>query len=76
MTTMSKLPTEGRPPKMDPDLATALEELLAPHSGKALERAQAAVLKLRKSGAMGTFSEIVEAHRAAIEAAAAEKPSR
>lgn len=59
--------------RMDPDLTAAIEELLAPHSGKALEAAQGAVVKVRRSGITGSFGELVAAYDDAITAAVGEK---
>lgn len=69
MTTATKLPTDSRPLVRDPDLAAALEEILAPYTGKALERAQQAVRKVRSSAVQGPFSDVVAAYRAAIDQA-------
>lgn len=66
----SKLPQEAKPLKFDPDLAAAIGALLEPLSGKALDRAQKAVVTVRKSGICGTFHEIVAAYQAAIAKAA------
>ena len=74
MTTgISKLPREGRTIRMDPDLAQALEDILEPHTGKTLERAQAAIVRVRASGFQGSFGEILEAYRVAIEEAVSRK---
>ncbi len=67
----TKLPTELQAVDFDPELSRALEGLLEPYSGKALERAQAAVLKVRASDRVGSFGEIVETYQRAIEAATA-----
>lgn len=66
----TKLPTDNRPLVRDPDLAAALERELAPYSGKALERAQTAIRKVRNSGTQGPFSVVLDAYRAAIKNAA------
>lgn len=70
-TASTKLPQDGRIMKIDPDLATAIELLLAPHSGKLLEKAQAAVLKVNRSLIQGSFGELVDAYAAAIAKATA-----
>lgn len=69
--TATKLPTDSRPLVRDPDLAAALEEILVPYNGKALERAQQAIRKVRSSGVQGPFSVVVAAYRTAIEQAVA-----
>jgi len=72
MNTMtSKLPTEGRPLKMDPDLAAFLEAELAPYSGKALERAQQAIVRVRQKGVSGTWDELTTVYRDMIAVAVA-----
>lgn len=73
MTATSKLPRDTRTVRFDPDLAAALEGLLAPHSGKALERAQGAILQVRRSGFTGGFGDMVDKYREAIAAAVASK---
>jgi hypothetical protein len=62
----SKLPTADTPLIQDPDLARAIEKLLAPHSGKPLEKAQAAVRRVHASGVQGPFQTVVAAYQAAI----------
>jgi hypothetical protein len=71
--TATKLPTDSRPLVRDPDLATALEAILEPYTGKALERAQMAIRRVRAGGVQGSFTQIVAAYRAAIDEAAAAK---
>ena len=74
MTTMtSKLPTNSRPLINDPDLAAALEALLEPYSGKALERAQVAVRKVATSSVQGPFAVIVDAYAEAVRTAVGDK---
>lgn len=68
-TPTSKLPQSTRPLKMDKDLAAALEGFLRPHTGKALERAQAAILQVRASGIALPFDQLVERYEQAIAAA-------
>jgi hypothetical protein len=72
-TLMSKLPTVTRPIKLDADMAKALERMLEPYSGKALERAQVAVRKVYGSGLTGTFEAMLAHYRAAISAAVKDK---
>jgi hypothetical protein len=63
----SKLPTNETPLIRDPDLARAIDDLLQPYSGKALERAQAAVRRVAtNNGVMGVFKDLVEIYRTAI----------
>jgi hypothetical protein len=68
-TATSKLPTNSRPIINDPDLANAVEALLGPYSGKALERAQVAVRKVAASGVQGPWSMIVSAYETEIKRA-------
>lgn len=70
-TTASKIPTESRPLKMDPDLAAFLEVELAPYSGKALERAQQAIVRVRQKGVSGTWSELTTVYHETIAIAVA-----
>ena len=70
---MSKLPMENRPIRMVPELATAVENLLAPLSGKKLEAAQKAVLKLYRAGGFLPFGDLVESYRQAIDDATRER---
>lgn len=72
-TATSKLPMNDRPIIIDPDLAAAVEELLRPYTGKMLERAQAAVRRVANGAAQGTFSDLVDAYRAAIKGAVGDK---
>jgi hypothetical protein len=69
-TATSKLPSDQRATRFDPDLAAALEEELQPLSGKALTRAQQAVLAVRASGFQGTFGALLAEYREAIRKAA------
>ena len=66
MTTTTKLPQETRRIRMDPSLAEVIEGLLKPYSGRALERAQLAVLAVRKAGVPGVFQDLLERYEAAI----------
>lgn len=69
MTTMtSKLPTSDRPLIADRDLAAAVDRLLSPLSGKALERAQAAVRRVAASAVQGPFATVLRAYESAIRA--------
>lgn len=65
-TETTKIPTDVKPLVRDPDLAAAIEKELKPLSGEKLQLAQDAVRKLRESGLMGTFSQVVDAYKAAI----------
>lgn len=73
--TLTKLPTSTRPLIVDTDLAAAVEGLLAPYSGKALERAQAAVRRVNASSTQGPFSAMVAAYKTAITAAVGKEGS-
>jgi hypothetical protein len=72
-TAISKLPMNERPIITDPDLAAAVEEMLAPYTGRALERAQAAVRRVAMGATQGTFGDLVEAYRKAIKSAVNDK---
>lgn len=65
----AKIPPRGGPLRMMPEIASALEDLLAPFDGAELERKQAAVLAVFRSGVSGSFAEIVATYKAAIEVA-------
>lgn len=71
-TMTSKLPTSSRPLIHDRDLAAAVEKMLAPLSGKALERAQDAVRKVAGSAVQGPFGTVLAAYQKAISAASKE----
>lgn len=73
--TMTKLPTVERPLILDNDLATAVERMLAPYSGKALERAQSAVRKVHGSAVQGPFAAVVTAYEVAIKQAVGKEAS-
>lgn len=73
--TLSKLPTNTRPLIQDADMAAAVERLLAPYGGKALERAQSAVRKVHGSDVQGPFSAVVTAYETAIRAAVGKEAS-
>lgn len=68
-TATSKLPRDTRAVRFDPNLAEALEEMLKPFSGKALEKAQGAVLTVRRSGFTGSFEQLLTKYEHAITAA-------
>lgn len=63
---MSKLPMESRPLRLAPEVARVVEKQLAPLTGKALERAQAAILKVYTSGQQMTSEQWVVAYETAI----------
>lgn len=65
----SKLPSDARPLKLDPDLAAFLEAQLAPLAGKDLAKAQQAIVKVRKAGATGTWDALTQRYATAIEEA-------
>lgn len=67
--TTTKLPSEPRPIRMDPELAEAVDEIIKPLKGKDLEAAQAAVMDVYRSNASGKFAELLENYREAIEEA-------
>lgn len=67
-TSTSKLPTSDRPLIADHDLAAAVDRLLAPLSGKSLERAQAAVRRIAASAVQGPFSAVLKTYETAIRA--------
>jgi hypothetical protein len=73
--TLSKLPTSTRPLINDTDLADAVERMLAPYTGKALERAQAAVRRVHGSAVQGPFSTVLAAYQAAVAAAVGKEAS-
>ena len=62
----SKLPTERRPIRMDPELTEAVEELLEPYDGDELELAQSAVMRVYHSASGGSYAELVGVYRDAI----------
>jgi hypothetical protein len=66
---MSKLPMESRPLRLSPEVALVVETALAPLSGKNLEKAQAAVLKVYQSGQQMTSEQWAVAYEDAIIAA-------
>ena len=65
-TATTKIPADSRSIRLDPDLAAALEKELASMSGAKLEKAQAAVLKVRRSGVTGSFARLLDVYRGAI----------
>ncbi len=64
--TTTAIPQETRPIRMDPNLAEAVEKLLEPYSGHELDLAQAAVVEVYHSSAVGVFSKLVKRYKAAI----------
>lgn len=72
MTTASHLPVDERPLIQDPDLAHAIEMEMKGLSGKQLEKAHAAIRKVRNSGVSGQFGQLVSAYTEAIRAAIAD----
>jgi hypothetical protein len=73
--TVSKLPTSTRPLINDTDMAAAIEKMLAPYSGKTLERAQAAVRKTHSSSVLGPYPTVLAAYQSAITAAVGKEAS-
>lgn len=67
--TTTKMPMIEVPLVKDPYLASALETMLAPYSGKQLEKAQAACRKVFASRIEGSFDFIVAAYQTAIDEA-------
>jgi hypothetical protein len=63
---MSKLPMESRPLRLAPEVARVVERALAPLSGKKLEAAQAAILKVYQSGQQMTCEQWSAAYEQAI----------
>lgn len=63
---MSKLPTESRPIRMDPDLASAIEHMIAPYTDKRLSSVQAAVYEVYRSPGSLPFSGWLEQYAKAI----------
>ena len=70
---MSKLPMESRPLRMAPEIQKVVEAKLAPLTGKALERAQDAVVKVYQSGQQMANTQWVEKYDQAIKSAVQEK---
>jgi len=65
-TIKSKLPADSRPLPLDPDLAAYLEQRLAPYTGKKLEAAQAAIIRVRHSGVVGSWEQLTTSYGDAI----------
>lgn len=63
---MSKMPMESRPLRLAPEVQRAVEKALAPLTGKNLEKAQAAVLRLYQSGQQMTIEQWVVAYEEAV----------
>jgi len=71
----SKLPIDGSPIRLDPDLAKEVEKMLQPYTGVALERAQKAFLERHKqllsAYFMGNWADLVAQYQEAIDKAVA-----
>lgn len=67
--TTAALPTENRPIRLDPELSEEISKLLKPLKGRDREVADEAVMQVYRSSVMGSFGEILEAYRTAIEEA-------
>ncbi len=65
-TKQSKLPADSRPLPLDPDLSGYLEAVLAPYVGKKLEAAQRAIITVRHSGVIGSWTQMTNAYSEAI----------
>ncbi len=64
--------TETRPIRVDPELRSFLDDLLEPYRGTKHEAAtEAAVMKTYKSNAQGSYAELIETYRDAVESAVA-----
>lgn len=57
----------------DPDLNAALKAVLGEYTGKAWDRAYAAIRTVRASGLLGSYSELLTAYTKAIREAVKEK---
>lgn len=66
---MSKLPYQTRRIRLPSDLARIVEKELAPLTGKKLEAAQAAVLRVYESGKQMSAGEWITTYVAAIKGA-------
>jgi cell division FtsZ-interacting protein ZapD len=66
---MSKLPRESRPWRLMPEIQRVDEEKLQPLTGKTLEKAQGAVLKVYQSGQQMASEQWVAAYGNAIDSA-------
>lgn len=69
---MSKLPLETRPIRLAPDIARVLEDRLRPLSGKKLELAQGAILRVYRSGIQAAHDQWVAAYLREIDVAVKE----
>jgi hypothetical protein len=67
----TKMPTEKRTIRMEPELEERVVEMLKPLTGKKLEAAQEAVRKVHASAVSGEFDTIVGAYREAVKGAVA-----
>lgn len=63
---MSKLPMESRPLRLAPEVARVVEKALAPLTGKKLEQAQDAVIRVYQSGQQMTSEQWVTTYSQAI----------
>lgn len=63
---MSKLPMESRPLRLAPEVTRAVEQALAPLTGKKLEAAQEAVLGVYRSGQQMTIEQWVATYESAV----------
>lgn len=68
---MSKMPMESKPIRLSPEIARVVEDRLRPLSGKRLESAQEAVVKVYQSGAQMTSEQWVAQYTNAISQAVA-----
>ena len=66
---MSKLPMESRPLRLTAEIARVVEDRLQPLTGKRLEAAQSAVLKVYQSGQQMASEQWVDAYGQAIDSA-------
>lgn len=66
---MTKLPMESRPLRLAPDVQKVVEQRLQPLSGKKLEVAQDAVLKVYQSGKQMPGADWANEYTAAIDTA-------
>lgn len=70
---MSKLPMESRPLRLAPEVQRVVEKSLAPLTGKKLEVAQEAVLKIYQSGQQMASDQWVRKYDEAIRSAVQDK---
>lgn len=67
------MPMESRPLRLAPEVAKAVELALAPLTGKKLEAAQAAVVRVYQCGQQMTSPQWVEAYTQAIASSIGER---